>query len=141
MLDEYWARVLELLQPEMTSISYDTWVKSLVPIGMDDNVFTVKATSVFQKNIIDTRYGELIKASIRHVINKDLDLKVIMENEDIQHNELKIKKEAPTNSVLNPKYTFDSYVIGENNKFAHAAALAAAESLGKAYNPLFLYSV
>lgn len=139
MLDEYWTRVLELVQPEMTSISYDTWVKSLVPIGMDDNVFTVKATSVFQKNIIDTRYGELLKASIRHILNKELDLKVVLENETTEANDVKVKKDASNSSLLNPKYTFDSFVVGENNKFAHAAALAAAESLGKAYNPLFLY--
>ena len=139
MLDEYWTRVLELIQPEMTSISYDTWVKSLLPISMDDNIFTVKATSVFQKNIIDTRYGELIKTSLRHIFNKDFDLNVILENNSEDKIELKEKKDTNGNSILNPKYTFDTFVVGENNKFAHAAALAAAESLGKAYNPLFLY--
>ncbi len=139
MLDEYWTRVLELVQPEMTSISYDTWVKSLVPVGMDDNVFVLKASSVFQKNIIDTRYGELIKTSIRHITNKDLNLKVILENETEEPLEPKAKKDINLNSILNPKYTFDSFVVGENNRFARAAALAAAESPGKAYNPLFLY--
>ena len=139
MLDECWARVLELVEPEMTSISYDTWVKSLIPIGMDDNVFTVKGSSVFQKNIIDTRYGELIKASIRHILNKDLDLKVVLETTTTETSQPKSQNSVSTNNLLNPKYTFDSFVIGENNRFAHAAALAAAESLGKAYNPLFLY--
>lgn len=139
MVNDYWTRVLELVQPEMTSISYDTWVKSLIPIGMDDSVFTVKATSVFQKNIIDTRYGELLKASIRHITNKDLELKVILDGETEEKIELKEKKDISGNSVLNPKYTFDTFVVGENNKFARAAALAVAESPGKAYNPLFLY--
>ena len=139
MVNDYWSRVLELVQPEMTSISYDTWVKSLIPIGMDDSVFTVKATSVFQKNIIDTRYGELLKASIRHITNKDLELKVILDGENEEKVEVKEKKDVSGNSILNPKYTFDTFVVGENNKFARAAALAVAESPGKAYNPLFLY--
>ncbi len=138
MIEEYWTRVLELVQPEMSSISFDTWIKTLQPIGMDDNTFTVKASSVFQKNIIDTRYGELVKSAIRHIVNKDLELKVILE-EGEKEETLNNKKDIVSNNILNPKYTFDSFVIGENNRFAHAAALAAAESLGKAYNPLFIY--
>ena len=139
MLGEYWTRVLELVEPEMSGISFDTWVKTLTPISIDNSFFVVKATSVFQKDIIDSRYGGLIKTSLRHITNKDLELTVILDEKNIETAKVNIKKNVPSNSALNPKYTFDTFVIGENNRFAHAAALAAAESLGKAYNPLFLY--
>ncbi len=139
MLEECWTRVLELLEPEMTGISFATWIKPLIPINMDNESFTVKASSPFQKESIYSRYADLIKASIRQVTNKDLELNVVLDEKDTNISKPKSQTNFSTNSILNPKYTFETFVIGENNRFAHAAALAAAESLGKAYNPLFLY--
>lgn len=139
MLEECWTRVLELLEPEMTGISFATWIKPLIPISMDNESFTVKASSPFQKDSIYSRYADLIKASIRQVTNKDLELNVVLDEKDTNFSKPKSQNNFSTNSILNPKYTFETFVIGENNRFAHAAALAAAESLGKAYNPLFLY--
>lgn len=139
MLEESWTRVLELLEPEMTGISFATWIKPLIPISMDNESFTVKASSPFQKDSIYSRYADLIKASIRQVTNKDLELNVVLDEKDTNFSKSKSQNNFSTNSILNPKYTFETFVIGENNRFAHAAALAAAESLGKAYNPLFLY--
>lgn len=136
--NEYWTRVLEIVEPELAGISFDTWVKTLEPVSMNDNIVTLKATSIFQKNIIETRYEDLIKAAFKHVTNKNIELNILLENEISPMQETK-KEFKVSNNILNPKYTFDSFVIGENNKFAHAASLAAAESLGKAYNPLFLY--
>ena len=106
---------------------------------MDNESFTVKASSPFQKDSIYSRYADLIKASIRQVTNKDLELNVVLDEKDTNLSKPKSQNNFSTNSILNPKYTFETFVIGENNRFAHAAALAAAESLGKAYNPLFLY--
>lgn len=138
VLNDYWQRVLEIIQPEMVGISYDTWVKPLVPTSMDDSTIYLKASSEFQKNTVDIKYKELIKIAFKHVTNKDYEVNIILDN--IEESEHKEQKVQITNSLLNPKYTFDTFVIGENNRFAHAAALAVAESLGKAYNPLFLYS-
>lgn len=138
MLNEFWSRVLDIIQPEMIGISFDTWIKTLEPISMDDTTVYLKATSPFQKNTVDARYKELIKAGFRHLTNKEYSINIVLENDSIQEkHEPKVIQNA--NNPLNPKYTFDTFVIGENNRFAHAASLAAAESLGKAYNPLFLY--
>ena len=137
ILKDYWQRVLEIIQPEMVGISFDTWVKPLTPISMDDSTIYLKASSHFQKNTVDIKYKELIKIGFKHVTNKDYSIKIVLDN--VQEAEPKEQKISVTNNPLNPKYTFDTFVIGENNRFAHAAALAAAESLGKAYNPLFLY--
>ena len=138
MLNEFWSRVLDIIQPEMIGISFDTWIKTLEPISMDDTTVYLKATSPFQKNTVDARYKELIKAGFRHITNKEYSINIVLENDSVQEkHEPKVVQNL--NNPLNPKYTFDTFVIGENNRFAHAASLAAAESLGKAYNPLFLY--
>ena len=137
ILKDYWQRVLEIIQPEMVGISFDTWVKPLTPISMDDSTIYLKASSQFQKNTVDIKYRELIKIGFKHVTNKDYSINIVLDN--VQEAEPKEQKVTTVNNPLNPKYTFDTFVIGENNRFAHAAALAAAESLGKAYNPLFLY--
>ena len=137
ILNDYWQRVLEIIQPEMVGISFDTWVKPLTPISMDDSTIYLKASSQFQKNTVDIKYKELIKIGFKHVTNKDYSINIVLDN--VQEAEPKEQKVSTINNPLNPKYTFDTFVIGENNRFAHAAALAAAESLGKAYNPLFLY--
>ena len=139
VLIDYWQKVLDIIAPEMATISFDTWIKPLTPISMDENNIYLKATSEFQKNTVDVRYKELIKTGFRHITNKDYNINIVLDNEKES-----VKKEpsAPVynNNSLNPKYTFDTFVIGENNRFAHAAALAVAERLGEAYNPLFLYS-
>ena len=139
VLNDYWNKVLEIIKPEMVGISFDTWVKPLVPISMDDQTIYLRASSQFQKNTVDVKYKELIKMAFKHVTNKDYSINIVLDN--ITET---APKEQPTiitnNSSLNPKYTFDTYVVGENNRFAHAASLAVAENLGEAYNPLFLYS-
>ena len=139
ILNEYWEKVLDIIKPEMVGISFDTWVKPLIPLSMDEQNIYLKASSQFQKNTVDIKYKELIKSAFKHVTNKEYTINIVQDNESDN-----IPKEQPiiqtTNSSLNPKYTFDTFVIGENNQFAHAAALAVAENLGEAYNPLFLYS-
>lgn len=138
-LNDYWQRVLEIIKPEMVGISFDTWIKTLIPVSMDDQIICLKAVSQIQKNTIDSRYLDILNNGFRHITNKNYTVKIVLENgQDIQIKE----KSAPitNNSSLNPKYTFDTFVVGENNRLAHAAGLAVAESLGEAYNPLFLYS-
>ena len=139
VLEDYWERVVEVIKPEMVGISFDTWIKPLVPISMDDQTIYLKAISNFQKNTVDVKYKHIIQAGFKHVTNKDYSINIVLEN----GKEVPVKEfsaPASNNSSLNPKYTFDTFVIGENNRFAHAASLAVAESLGEAYNPLFLYS-
>lgn len=137
VLHDYWQKVLEMIQPEMVGISFDTWVKPLIPISMDSQTIYLKASSQFQKNTVDIKYKELIQNGFKHVTNQDYTIQIVLDQpQEVEDKEPKVYH---ANNPLNPKYTFDTFVIGENNRFAHAAALAAAESLGKAYNPLFLY--
>ena len=139
VLEENWSRILEIIKPEVVEIVYNTFIKPLTPVSMDDQNVYLKATSVFQKNTVDVKYKELIKNGFKQITKKDYTINIVLENqEEIKPQEtVSISSNA---SSLNPKYTFDTFVIGENNKFAHAAALAVADNPGGAYNPLFLYS-
>ena len=139
VLLEYWSRVLEIIRPEMVEIIFNTWIKPLIPISMDDKTVYLKATSVFQKNTIDARYKDMIKAAFKQITNKEYSINIVLENQDDIKPQEHISISSNPSS-LNPKYTFETFVVGENNKFAHAAALAVAANPGEAYNPLFLYS-
>ncbi len=139
VLEDYWQKVLDLIKPELVEISFNTWILPLIPLSMDDNIIYLKASSQFQKNTVDIKYKKLIESAFKQVTNKNYEVIISLDNQKET-----INKEQPlvtsNNYLLNPKYTFKTFVIGENNRFAHAAALAVAESLGETYNPLFLYS-
>ncbi len=130
ILNEYWEKVLEIIKPEMAEISFDTWIKPLIPISMDDENIYLKASSEFQKNTVDIKYKEFIKIGFRHATNKNYNINIVLDSIDE-----KKPKEQPIvqnqSNSLNPKYTFETFVIGDNNSFAHAEDLAVAENLGE----------
>lgn len=141
-LFDYWERAKELLKEEMTNISFETWVKPLEPIGIQNNTITLKAISVFQKDMIESRYLDLIKNTFNFITKKDYSI-FIYYNEN--EGEIDTSKSVvnniygSSNSLLNPEYTFDTFVVGNNNRLAHAACLSVAEAPATSYNPLFLY--
>ncbi len=148
--DELIAKIKELLKPEVTKISYDTWILPLEIRSIDGNHIVFTANSEFQKDFIENKYKSLIFNTLRYITNKEWTFSVIdlskeegdLGNKDIISNtannassaEIEINK-----STLNPKYTFETFVVGNNNRFAHAAALAVGNEPAKSYNPLFLY--
>ena len=137
-----------LLQDEMTSISYNTWIKSLSIESVSDNKIVLIANSKMQKDAIESRLFDLVVNTFNFITNKTCDIKIIeksslVENTSeivsIEKKETFTNSESYTNTFLNPKYTFDNFVVGNNNKFAQAAAQAVAQSPATAYNPLFIY--
>jgi chromosomal replication initiator protein len=142
-LDEFLEKTKELLKGEVTKISYETWIKDLELQSMDNNTIVLVAHTQFQKDSIMSRYYELFKNTFKYLTNKEWDITVILneDNEDEQESSIsQVGQYTQTlNSNLNPKYTFESFVVGNNNRFAHAAALAVAEAPATSYNPLFLY--
>ena len=133
----------ELLKKEITTISYDTWIKILNIESMQDNNIVLSVNDPFKIDVIKNRYGSLINNTFNYILNKNCTISFELSTED-SHTPT-IKKETIdlnygySNSSLNPKYTFDTFVVGDNNRFAHAASLAVAEAPATAYNPLFLY--
>ena len=145
--DELVAKIKELLKPEVTKISYDTWILPLDIRSIDGDNIVFTTISEFQKDFIENKYRSLIFNTLRYITNKDWTFSVIDLSKEEQTDEIVIKDNTNTNtaeietnkSTLNSKYTFETFVVGNSNRFAHAAALAVGNEPGKAYNPLFLY--
>lgn len=142
-LDELLTKAKELLKEETTSISFDTWIKNLEIESMNSgNIVLVTPTS-FTKDILDSKYHDLLVNTFKFLTNKECSVTII--SNDSRNAEEKGKISTTnvnigySNETLNPKYTFDSFVVGNNNRFAHAASLAVAEAPATAYNPLFIY--
>ncbi len=138
-LNDIWNRTLELLKDEMTEISYNTWILTIEPISLDSNSITLGVPADFQKGILESRYSSLIKNVLRQITHKDYNIYFSTPSQAPSKSSVQENNEDSVNLFLNPKYTFDTFVIGNGNRFAHAASLAVAEAPAKAYNPLFLY--
>ena len=131
-LNELLTKAKELLKEEMTIIAYETWIRDLDIESADNNNIVLVANNAFQKESILSRYHDLLKNTFNYITSRNCELQIILKD-DVTEEELKVAKQLsnPTNSYpnssLNPKYTFDSFVVGNNNRFADAAALAVAE--------------
>ena len=146
--DELLSKLKELLKGEVSEISYTTWI---VPLGIQsikDDHITFNVVSEYQQDFIENKFRSLIFNTLKYITNKEWTFSTIdLSKEDLGNSNEKKKKKSSVSDLeletnrqtLNPKYTFETFVIGNNNRFAHAAALAVSNEPGKTYNPLFLY--
>ena len=150
-LKELWEKTLNIIKGEMSEVSFNTWIKSCEPISLTDNTIKISVPNSFTQDILEKRYKDLIANSIKSICSKLYNIQFLISSEiqneedtstkapDITKNDKTIIVNDEMSTTLNPKYTFDSFVIGNSNRFAHAASLAVAEAPAKAYNPLFIY--
>lgn len=146
-LPQIWEKTLELIKPELTEVSFNTWIKPIEPIFFRDNKLVLGISNVFTKDILVSRYITLIanaveqatstKYKVEFIIPSEKSLNEVLDQPNLSNSSMPLESGSLTN--LNPKYTFDTFVIGNSNRFAHAASVAVAESPSKAYNPLFIY--
>ncbi len=139
----YWEEALRILEKESSSaVSFETWIKPLVPLRIEGDNFYLQIGETFYKETIEKRYLSLIRSAVRTVTKKDYNIIILTEDEirhPRAHEEEKQTEQKDIRTNLNPRYVFSSFVVGNSNRMAHAASLAVAESPSKAYNPLFLY--
>ena len=150
-IKENWQKILLLLKEEhdISDISYHTWLEPLTPYSYENNTVTVIVPEQTFLKFVNKKYGLILKVTISEFIGQECEInfKVKEQVEDMEDRgpqlianpKMPVSPDAIQSANLNPKYTFDTFVVGSNNNLAHAAALAVAESPGEIYNPLFIY--
>lgn len=146
-IEELWVATLEKIEEKISKPSFDTWLKNTKAEAIEKNTLIISAPNEFARDWLETQYTELISDILGEVTGTKLNTKFIIPTSNMEVEDTKQvtsqKAESITNdmpkSMLNSKYTFDTFVIGAGNRFAHAASLAVAEAPAKAYNPLFIY--
>ena len=135
-LNDIWDKVIEILSNQLTPTAINTWFSDCTPVDIEDCRLVLHTTTEFKRNIIHSRFSESIKAVLSDIFACDFDLLVLAGDEV---NDFELKKKSENSLPEMDGYTFDNFIVGSSNKFAHAAAIAVAENPGKAYNPLFIY--
>ena len=141
-LNELWSRAKDLLKDETTVITYQTWIQPLELKSVNNNVIILIASNPFQKDTIESRYLDLLTNTFNFITNKKCNVIIKLKDEEdeiVQSTPSITNNKVILNSGLNPKYTFDTFVVGSNNKFAQAAAIGVADNPGSKYNPFFIY--
>jgi len=146
---DLWDKALKEIEKKLSKPSFETWLKSTKAHALQNDTLIITAPNEFARDWLESRYLHLIAETIYDLTGAELGIKfIIPQNQLDEEFELKkpekktAKQDEPvefSQNMLNQKYTFDTFVIGSGNRFAHAASLAVAEAPAKAYNPLFLY--
>ncbi|KEO81223.1 chromosomal replication initiator protein DnaA [Tumebacillus flagellatus] len=149
---DLWQKTLATLETKLSKPSFETWFKATKPVSFESNTLIVSVPNDFARDWLESRYSHIIKDTLAALTMSEVAVKFVIPqvfDESLYENSPKpVPANATQNgtsgeefvpSALNPKYTFDTFVIGAGNRFAHAASLAVAEAPAKAYNPLFIY--
>lgn len=152
MTQEIWANSLEIIKERLSPQAFNTWFTPIKHASVSGENFAIQVPNKFFENWIRDNYIELIKSALKEVSQQDFALSfLISEAKSVKEEEVEPAPEEKPAEIkaqamgknrygLNPKYTFETFVVGDSNQFSHAAALAVAESPGATYNPLFLYA-
>lgn len=137
-LETIWNQVLQELAQEVSGVSYDTWIKPIRPLALTETSLQLSVPAEINKDVIMTKFRSLLESSIENAAGRRYALEVFFgtSQEDVTPGNADPIREENT---LNPKYSFESFVVGNNNSLAHAASLAVAEAPSQKYNPLFIY--
>ena len=143
-MKQLWDGACELLKSEINPVSYNTWIETnLTPVKLENDVLTLRIGIDAMKTMVNNRYAPLISNCLTQVAGHKMSVTILTRSE-LENDEVRAQAAASSGLAvgsvqLNPKYTFDTFVVGSNNRFAHAASLAVAESPADAYNPLFIH--
>jgi len=129
-----------LLKEELSELSYKTWLLPLGIQGINNNNVILVSDDPFKKEFVESRFKDWLENAFSIVLQKKCTITIVLSDEnDTQDKNSNFSNVNYSKTYLNPNYSFDTFVVGDNNRFAHAAALAVAESPATAYNPLYIY--
>ena len=147
--EQAWQTVLAQLQMDMPRASFDTWVRDTRPVGYENGMLTVGVRNAYARDWLDSRLAASVNKILIDTLNSKVSVNFIVSHseENASHEpeagpasiQITPPEPKPRHVTLNPRYTFDTYVVGSGNRLAHAACQAVAEKPARAYNPLFLY--
>lgn len=152
-LNSVWENILKDIKGTINTPTYKTWFENINPVSLKKNCLTLSVGSSFAKEWLESRYMNILTSSAEKALNESCKIRIVVDpnisknRQVINQRELKgyvsqeeFLQEKPRGfTEFNPKYTFDTFVTGNSNRFAYAASLAVSENPGKAYNPLFIY--
>lgn len=142
VLDKTWDHIISTLQTRLNNPSVETWFNSMKPITFIDDSLIIQVPDKFSRDWLADRYGPVIKSILYDYLKIEINIDFVLQ-QDIPKILNKNKKSFSYindhHTYINDKYTFETFVVGNSNRFAHAAALAVADSPAKSYNPLFIY--
>ncbi len=155
--DQAWQSVLGQLQMEMPRASFDTWVRDTKPVSYKDSTLTIGVRNAYARDWLESRLAGTVNRLLLNILNSSVNVHFVVHGNDGE----RIADESPSSTLealdqtevepaeayeqpsrssnMNPRYVFDTFVVGSGNRLAHAACLAVAEKPARAYNPLFLY--
>ncbi|HSF80530.1 MAG TPA: chromosomal replication initiator protein DnaA [Anaerolineales bacterium] len=146
-----WQATLGQLQIEMSKAAFDTWVRDTELVTYEDGSFVIGVQNAYARDWLESRLSSTVTRLLTGIMNRTVQVRFIVwqKNQkpleqwdtelDPNESETKSSSAPIINSTINPRYSFETFVVGASNRLAHAAALAVAENPAKAYNPLFLY--
>jgi chromosomal replication initiator protein len=150
--EQAWQSVLSQLQMEMPRASFDTWVRDTRPMAYENGIITVGVRNAYARDWLESRLANTVSRLLIGIVNSNVAVEFVVTQADDPDSHMDLDTERVASSIeitvpqpkarhvtLNPRYTFDTYVVGSGNRLAHAACQAVAEKPARAYNPLFLY--
>ncbi|MBN1304268.1 MAG: chromosomal replication initiator protein DnaA [Anaerolineales bacterium] len=154
-VEQAWKSVLGQLQMEMPKASFDTWVRDTRPLSYENNILTIGVRNAYARDWLESRLSSTVSRLLIGILNSSVHVNFVVSQDDMQpvvrdsrtivsasvleEDEPAVDTPLKQNPTINPRYTFDNFVVGTGNRLAHAACQAVADKPARAYNPLFLY--
>lgn len=142
--EKIWEQVKEIVAEKMSEVSYETWIKDLESIGFKAGTALLYTSSQYHREIVTTRFMDILTESFSELLGRECDVKIVTK-EELDNGAAPDKHTSPIEDTVKGEvekdnfFTFENFIVGNSNKFAHAASLAVANNPGGAYNPLFIY--
>jgi chromosomal replication initiator protein len=149
VVGQVWEEALSRIESQLSKPSFEAFLKAMRPVTLDQDIFIFSVPSLFAKEWLEGRYRGLITETLREILTRGIDVRFIVTEGEatapLAREQTGVRPQAPPGGApgeslaVSGKYTFDTFVVGSSNRFAHAAARAVAEAPARAYNPLFIY--